>query len=105
MTFQFAPPSGNRDNGLMARPCFCYIDADGREHKPFVLPQKDPAFYAAWLRTYNVPELISGPVAVSQAELLRAVRSRNAASGKPQKPIPGDECASPGKWTFQPNCR
>jgi len=52
--------SSKRDNGWLARPYFSYIDANGREHKPFVLPQKDPAFYDTWLKTYNVPELVSG---------------------------------------------
>ncbi|MBN1515024.1 PD40 domain-containing protein [Candidatus Sumerlaeota bacterium] len=77
--------SSKRDNGLLARPYFSYIDAEGRAHKPFVLPQKDPAFYDAWLKTYNVPELITGPVKVSQKELLQAIFSVNAsADGVPQ---------------------
>ena len=54
--------SSKRDNGWLARPYFSYIDAQGREHKPFLLPQKDPAFYDTWLKTYNVPELTTGPI-------------------------------------------
>jgi len=72
--------SSKRDNGLMARPYFSYIDSEGREHKPFVLPQKDPAFYDSWIKTYNMPELITGPVTVSQEELLRALDSGEAAT-------------------------
>ena len=64
--------SSKRDNGLLARPYISYIDAEGRERKPFLLPQKDPAFYETWLRTYNLPELITGPVQVDQEELLNA---------------------------------
>ncbi len=67
--------SSNRDNPLLARPYFSYLDSQGRAHKPFVLPQKDPAFYDTWLKTYNVPELVSGPITVTQQELLRAVDS------------------------------
>jgi hypothetical protein len=78
--------SSKRDNGWLARPYFSYIDAKGREHKPFVLPQKDPTFYDSWLRTYNVPELVTGPVTIPQSELVRAIKSGNAAG--PQKASP-----------------
>ena len=58
--------SSKRDNGWLARPYFSYIDAEGREHKPFLLPQKDPTFYDARLKTYNLPELITGPITTPQ---------------------------------------
>lgn len=83
--------SSKRDNGLLARPYFCYIDAQGREHKPFPLPQRDPAFYDTYLKTYNVPELISGPVTVPQEELSRAVRSAIAKPAGSQEPKPAKE--------------
>lgn len=67
--------SSKRDNGLLARPYICYIDVNGRDHKPFVLPQKDPAFYETWLRTFNVPELVTGPVSISQKELSKTILS------------------------------
>lgn len=65
--------SSKRDNGLLARPYLCYIDRDGNDHKPFVLPQKDPRFYDTCLKTYNVPELLSDPITVSEEELARAI--------------------------------
>ena len=77
--------SSKRDNGLLARPYFSYIDSEGLEHKPFVLPQKDPAFYDTWMNTFNVPELVTGPVTVPQKELLRAVHSEDAATDGPYK--------------------
>jgi hypothetical protein len=80
--------SSKRDNGLLARPYFSYFDQEGREHKPFVLPQKDPLFYDTWLRTFNVPELVSGPVTVSQEELLRAINSKDASTDEPPKSEP-----------------
>jgi dipeptidyl aminopeptidase/acylaminoacyl peptidase len=73
--------SSKRDNGLLARPYFCYIDAEGHEHKPFVLPQQDPAFYDSWLKTYNVPELVSGPVVISPSDLAAAIRAGQAGAG------------------------
>jgi hypothetical protein len=82
--------SSRRDNGLVGRPYFCYIDAKGQEHKPFLLPQEDPRFYDSLLQAYNVPELVTGPVTVSQQELVRAIRSGSPSADHPQKPIPID---------------
>jgi len=64
-----------RDNGHVAWPYLCYLDASGQDHTPLLLPQEDPRFYDTCLKTYNLPELITGPVAVSERELLKAVRS------------------------------
>lgn len=65
--------SSKRFDGLFARPHFCYVDGDGRFSKPFVLPQKDPDFYDACIRTFNVPELVQGPPRPGPAALARAV--------------------------------
>ncbi len=67
--------SSKRGNGLFARPQFCYIDQEGNEHKPFVLPQQDPLFYDSYLKTYNVPELLCGPVRVKEEQLVQAILS------------------------------
>ena len=80
--------SSKRDNGWLARPYFSYIDAEGREHKPFLLPQKDPAFYDTWLKTYNLPELITGPITTPQEELLRAINSGDAAVDESTQALP-----------------
>jgi hypothetical protein len=82
--------SSKRDNGLLARPYFSYVDSQGREHKPFVLPQKDPTFYDTWLKTYNVPELISQAVVVPQEELVEAIRAKSATADKPHDSTPTD---------------
>jgi hypothetical protein len=65
--------SSKRRDGLLARPHFTYIDERGQFHKPFILPQKDPDFYDAFIKTYNVPELISEPIPFSQRQFLEAV--------------------------------
>lgn len=70
--------SSKRDNGLLARPYLCYLDTEGKEHKPFVLPQRDPLFYDTCLKTYNTPELVCGPIRVSEDELARAILSEAA---------------------------
>lgn len=67
--------SSKRPTGIFTRLYFSYIDASGSAHKPFVLPQEDPAFYDSFTRLYNVPEYITGPVRVSKRALLNAIRS------------------------------
>jgi dipeptidyl aminopeptidase/acylaminoacyl peptidase len=62
-------------NGLCSRPYFCYFDNKGRAHKPFILPQKDPDFYDTFLKNYNVPELVSGPVKINKWNLRKTVNS------------------------------
>ena len=56
-----------------ARPYLCYIDADGRSSKPFVLPQKDPRYYDTLLCTYNAPELVTGRVEFTEEQLKAAI--------------------------------
>jgi hypothetical protein len=65
--------SSKRIDGLWARPYFSYVDEHGEFHKPFVLPQEDPSFYGFCLNTFNVPELMQGPVTVKERDLARAV--------------------------------
>jgi hypothetical protein len=66
--------SSKRLDGLFARPFFSYVDEQGKFHKPFLLPQEDPAYYDTCLQTFNVPELVRGPVTVKESELSRAAR-------------------------------
>lgn len=63
--------SSKRLDGLFSRPFFSYVDERGVFHKPFLLPQADPAFYDTFLKNFNVPELVRGPVAVTQNDLAR----------------------------------
>lgn len=61
--------SSKRMDKLFTRPYFCYFDKNGNVSKPFVLPQKDPDFYHTFLKNYNIPELITGPVETSPFDL------------------------------------
>lgn len=65
--------SSKRLDGLFARPFFSYVDEQGQFYKPFLLPQQKAEFYDSYLNTFNVPELVDGPVTVPQNELARAV--------------------------------
>jgi hypothetical protein len=78
--------SSKRGNGLLAKPYFSYFDKDGVAHKPFALPQRDPAFYESCLFTYNVPELVKDRVPASSSQLARVICDPDAtikASGSP----------------------
>jgi hypothetical protein len=65
--------SSKRLDGLFARPFFSYVDREGQFCKPFVLPQEDPTFYQHYLKTFNVPELVLGPIEVKESDLSDAL--------------------------------
>ena len=67
--------SSKRDYGVFTRSYFSYIDGQGGASKAFLLPQKDPGFYDWCLKTYSVPELVTGPVRTAGEQLGRVVRS------------------------------
>ena len=54
--------SSRRIDGLYTRPYIAYIDQEGKAHKPFLLPQKDPDFYSRFMKSYNIPEFITGKI-------------------------------------------
>ena len=56
---------------------FSYIDQQGNSTKPFILPQKNPAFYDSFTMTFSVPELVTGPVKNTHEQLARVVRGSN----------------------------
>jgi hypothetical protein len=61
--------SSRRIDGLFTRPFFSYFDSGGKAHKPFILPQKDPTFYDTFLKSYNVPELVTSKVNLNPRKL------------------------------------
>ncbi len=65
--------SSKRRDGYVSRPHFTYVDPEGRSSKAFILPQENPAFYDSFVKTFNVPELIDGPVQVGWRDLYQAV--------------------------------
>ncbi len=67
--------SSKRQGGVLTRTFFSYLDETGQAHKPFVLPQKDPAYYDSLLETYSVPELVNGRVKMNRSSLARAARA------------------------------
>jgi hypothetical protein len=55
--------SSKRIDGLWAHPYIAYFDSStGKATKPFIVPQKDPEFYAEFTKTFNLPEFIVSPI-------------------------------------------
>jgi hypothetical protein len=60
--------SSRRDDGGYTRPFIAHIDKDGRGSKPFELPQRDPDYHRQFMKSYNIPELMKGPVTITPQE-------------------------------------
>ncbi len=67
--------SSKRQGGSFTRTYFSYVDEAGQVHNPFVLPQRDPAYYDSLLETYSVPELVKGGVKARRSLLALVARS------------------------------
>lgn len=75
--------ASKREGGVLARIYLSYFDREGREHRPWVMPQEDPSFYESCALTYNVPELIIEPVPITAAGLGRAISAGDHAVKAP----------------------
>ena len=67
--------SSRRDDGDYTRPFIAHIDANGHGSKPFELPQAHPDYHRQLLKSYNIPELMRGPVEVSPQEFARVLKA------------------------------
>lgn len=54
--------SSRRIDGLYTRPFIAYINEAGLAAKAFLLPQQDVDFYDRFMKSYNIPEFITGKV-------------------------------------------
>ena len=86
--------ASKRDTGLFGRLYLSYVDPSGQEHKPFVLPQQDPAFYDSCKTNFNAPEMAIKAVSTAQREFLRAIYESEA--------IPAQYDIPPGRETRRP---
>lgn len=60
--------SSKRMDGLWARPFIASFDPEtGIAGKPFPVPQESADFYRMFTKTYNIPELITGPITNTDA--------------------------------------
>jgi hypothetical protein len=66
--------ASKRDDGLYGKPYFCYVDKDGKAHKPFCLPQKHPTFYDNSLKSFNAPEIGKGKLPFDVNDVVKAMK-------------------------------
>lgn len=60
--------SSRRDDGIYTRPFIAHIDKDGKGTKPFELPCADPDYHRQFMKSYNIPEFMRGPVTIRPQE-------------------------------------
>lgn len=56
--------SSRRYDGNFTRPFIAHLNDDGTFTRPFELPQEDPRYHQMFLRSYNIPEFMTGPVTI-----------------------------------------
>ena len=61
--------SSRRYDGVFTRPFFAHIDKEGHVTKPFELPCKNPDRHRQLMKSYNVPELMRGPVTLKPQQI------------------------------------
>ncbi len=66
--------SSRRDDGSYTRPYIAYFDTNGKAHRPFILPQEDPDFYAGFYKSYNIPEFTVEPVKIPVRTFEKALK-------------------------------
>lgn len=66
--------SSRRIDGLYTRPFIAYIDSDGNPRKPFLLPQKDKSHYNLLMKSFNIPEFVSGRIDFPAHKLIRVAK-------------------------------
>lgn len=67
--------ASRRDDGAYSRPYIAYFDKQGRGHKAFIVPQRDPEENILLPKSYNVPELTRDAVRISEKDLRSRVLS------------------------------
>ena len=66
--------SSRRYDGNYTRPFIAHIDDKGQGSKPFELPCADPDYHRQFLKSYNVPELMRGPVSIKPQQFAEAIK-------------------------------
>ena len=66
--------ASKRDDGLYGKPYFCYLDRNGKAHKPFCLPQRNPSFYDDFLKSFNAPEMARGRIPFDAVDVAYAMQ-------------------------------
>lgn len=66
--------STRRTDGNFTRPFIAHHDGNGHFTRPFELPQDDPQYHRQFMRSYNIPEFLSGPVTIRPQEFAALIK-------------------------------
>ena len=77
--------SSRRTDGNFTRPFIAHIDKDGHGSKPFELPQQDPNYHHEFMKSYNIPEFMHGPVTITPQQFADVLKNDDV---KPSKFVP-----------------
>ena len=73
--------SSRRDDGNFTRPFIAHIDENGKGSRPFELPCADPDYHRQFMKSYNVPEFMRGPVTIKPQDFADVLKG----DGEPVK--------------------
>ena len=76
--------SSRRTDGNFTRFFIAHINKDGLGSKPFELPQADPGYHQEFLKSYNIPEFMRGPVTITPQQFADILMS--------------DDKVTPARW-------
>ena len=66
--------SSRRTDGNFTRPFIAHHDGNGHFTRPFELPQDNPQYHRQFLRSYNIPEFLSGPVTIRPQDFAALIK-------------------------------
>ena len=67
--------SSRRYDGNFTRPFIAHVDKDGKGTKPFELPSAYPDYHRQFMRSYNIPEFMRGPVTITPQQFADVLKS------------------------------
>ena len=67
--------SSRRNDGVFTRPFIAHVDTNGVFGKPFELPSENPDYHRQLMKSYNVPELMRGPMQHTPQEMADVLQS------------------------------
>ena len=73
--------SSRRNDGNYTRPFIAHIDKKGKGTKPFELPCADPDYHRQFMKSYNIPEFMRGPVTIRPQDFADVLKG----NGEPVK--------------------
>ena len=69
--------SSRRYDGNYTRPFIAHIDSNGQGSKAFELPSADPDYHRQFMKCYNVPEFMRGPVTIKPQQFADVIKKQD----------------------------